>query len=104
MLITHIGVLTLVPTATDADRQAITDGLAGLFGMIDGLVEVRTATTLGLRAGTADVVFELTFSSQQAFEAYGEHPAHKAVIAERIAPVLQDRVFAQVGEFGVTSA
>lgn len=98
-MLTHIGLLTLTPAATDTDRQAIADGLARLVGIIDGLVAARTATTLGLRPGTADVVFELTFASRQAWEAYGEHPAHKALIAERIAPVLQGKVFAQVANF-----
>lgn len=102
-MLTHIGVLTLTPAATDADRQAIADGLAGLLGVVDGLIAVRTATGLGLRPGTADVVFELTFASQHAWEAYGSHPAHQAVIAERIAPVLQDKVFAQVAGFAEKS-
>lgn len=103
-MLTHIGVLTLTPAATGADRQAIADGLAGLLGVIDGLVAVRTATSLGLRPGSADVVFELTFDSRQAWEAYSDHPAHKALIAERIAPVLQDKAFAQVADFAEKTA
>lgn len=98
-MITHIGVLTLVPTATEAHRRAITDGLSSLVGQIDGLQSLRFATDLGLRDGNADVIFQITFSSQQAWEAYGDHPAHKAVIAERIAPVLQAKAFVQTEGF-----
>lgn len=98
-MLTHIGVLTLAPTATDDHRRAITDGLAALVGQVDGLVSARTATDLGLRPGTADVIFEMTFSSREAWEAYGDHPAHKALVAEHIGPVLQDKVFVQTDGF-----
>lgn len=98
-MLTHIGVLTLEPTATDVQRDAITGGLAALAGRIDGLVRVRTATDLGLKDGNADVVFLLDFDSRAAWEAYVGHPAHKALIAEAIAPVLQAKVFAQVAGF-----
>jgi hypothetical protein len=103
-VLTHIGVLTLEPTATDAQRAAITDGLAGLVGRVDGLVRVRTATDLGLKDGNADVVFLLDFASQEAWEAYSGHPAHKALIAEAIAPVLAAKVFLQAGGFADVSA
>ena len=103
-MFTHIGVLTLVPTATDADRAAITEGLAALVGQVDGLVSVRTATDLGVREGNADVIFQLTFSSQEAWAGYGDHPAHKAVISQHIAPVLQDKVFLQTAGFTEVAA
>ncbi|WP_040801428.1 Dabb family protein [Nocardia higoensis] len=98
-MLTHIGVLTLQESATEQDRQAITDGLAALVEVVDGLQSVATATGLGLRAGTADVVFHLTFSSVEAWESYADHPAHKALIADTIAPVLVAKTFAQVGGF-----
>jgi hypothetical protein len=103
-VLTHIGVLTLVPTATEAQRKAITEGLADLAGRVDGLVSVRTGTDLGLKDDTADIVFLLTFSSRAAWEAYGSHPAHRALIAEHIAPVLRAKVFAQVGGLAETVA
>jgi hypothetical protein len=103
-VLTHIGVLTLVPTATDEQRSAITDGLAALVGRIDGLVRARTGTDLGLKDGNADLVFQLEFSSRAAWEEYGSHPAHKALIAEHIAPVLQAKVFVQVDGFAEVAA
>lgn len=98
-MVTHIGLLTLVDTATDADRQAIADGLAGLVGQIDGLDAVRVGIDLGLKEGNGDVVFQLEFASEDSWRAYAAHPAHQAVIAERIAPVLASKAFVQVGAF-----
>lgn len=98
-MLTHIGVLTLVPTATEAHRRAITDALSALVGRIDGLLSLRFATDLGLREGNADLTFQLTFASQEAWAAYNDHPAHKAVIAEHILPVLQAKTFVQTAGF-----
>ena len=98
-MLVHIGVLTLVPTATESDRTAITGALAALVGRIDGLLSLRFATDLGLREGNADVTFQLTFASREAWAAYNDHPAHKAVIAEHISPVLQSKAFVQTAGF-----
>lgn len=98
-MLTHIGLLTLVESATDADRQAIADGLAGLVGQIDGLEAVRVGIDLRLKEGNGDVVFQLDFTTEEAWRAYASHPAHQAVIAERIAPVLSTKAFVQVGGF-----
>jgi len=98
-MITHIGMLTLVEAATAADRQAIADGLLGLVGQIDGLQRVEVGTDLGLTEGNGDVLFRLEFASEDAWRAYATHPAHRAVIVERIAPVLASKAFVQVGDF-----
>ncbi|MFJ6654322.1 Dabb family protein [Microbacterium sp. NPDC091313] len=96
-MLTHIGLLTLVDTATDEDRAAIADGLLGLVGVIDGLVEARVGADLGLKDGNGSVLFQLTFDSEEAWRAYAAHPAHQAVIASAIAPVLESKAFVQVG-------
>ena len=98
-MLTHIGMLTLQESATQADRQAIADGLMGLVGQIDGLQRVEVGVDLGLKDGTADVLFRLEFATEDAWRAYAAHPAHQAVITERIAPVLASKLFVQVGEF-----
>jgi len=95
-MVTHIGLLTLVDSATPADRQSIADGLKGLVGQIDGLEEVVVGIDLGLKEGNGDVVFQLRFATEEAWRAYAAHPAHQAVITERIAPVLAAKAFVQV--------
>lgn len=98
-MVTHIGMLTLVESATNADRQMIADGLKGLIGEIDGLQRVEVGFDLGFADGNGDVLFRLEFSSEDAWRAYAAHPAHRAVITERIAPVLASKAFVQVGDF-----
>jgi hypothetical protein len=103
-MVIHIGLLTLIDTATDDHRRAIADGLLGLVGIIDGLEHVEVGSDLGLKGGNADLVFRLTFASEDAWAAYGAHPAHQAVIAEAIAPVLASKAFVQVAGFREATA
>jgi Stress responsive A/B Barrel Domain len=95
-MFTHIGMLTLKDGSTDADRQSIVDGLADLVGVIDGLESVQAGFDLGLREDNASLIFLLSFDSQASWQAYQEAEEHKAIIRERIAPVLASKAFVQV--------
>ena len=65
-----------------------------------GLLSVHAAEGLDLKPDTADVVFLLTFESQEAWEGYQGHPAHRALVAEKIGPVVADKRFAQTRGWG----
>ncbi|MBH0130649.1 Dabb family protein [Salinibacterium sp. NK8237] len=95
-MVTHIGLLTLKEGTTDESREAIGQGLLGLLGQINGLTRVQIGNDLGLKEGNGNVIFLLTFESEEAWRAYGAHPAHKAVIAEAIAPVIASTAFVQI--------
>lgn len=103
-MFTHVGMLTLVPEATEADSRNIVEGLSDLVGVIDGLIGVQAGYDLGLREGNANVVFFLTFESQEAWQAYQDAEEHKAVIRDRILPVLASKAFVQVPELVQTAS
>jgi hypothetical protein len=88
--------LTLVETATPADRESIRDGLEALVGVVPGLLSAAVRFDLGLKEGNAALVFAMTFDSEESWRGYGSHPAHVAVITERIAPVLASKSFVQL--------
>lgn len=92
----HIGALTLIDSATDADRSSIADALRALPGQIDGLIGARVVLDAGLREGNSDLLFCMDFDTRDSWEAYGSHPAHVAVIKGLIAPVLAWKTFVQV--------
>ncbi|WP_122817537.1 Dabb family protein [Nocardioides pantholopis] len=92
----HIGVLTLTDSATAADKTAIADGLRALPGRIDGLLGARVVLDAGLREGNSDLLFCMDFDTRAAWEAYGSHPEHVAVVQQLIAPVLASKTFVQV--------
>lgn len=98
-MIKHVGMLTLVRQASEDDRDAIADGLRGLAEVIPELQGVEIATDLGLVEGNAALAFQLTFEDEAGWRAYTAHPAHKTLIAERIAPVLASKAFLQTHGF-----
>lgn len=100
-MLLHIGMLTLAEHAGALERDAIATALHDLVGVVPGLVTADVRTDAGLREGNADLIFTMTFEDEQAWRAYGDHPAHRAVIAEHIAPVLAVKSFLQVRQDAV---
>ena len=91
----HHGHLSLSPEVTDAQIEAILDGLLALPGQVDGLHEARVARDAGLADGNATLRFHMVFDSEDSWRAYGSHPAHVAVVTEHIKPVLAGKAMVQ---------
>lgn len=91
----HIGVLTLVDSATDEQRSALAQALRDLVGQVPGLEKANVITDAKIREGNADVLFAMTFDTQESWAAYGAHPAHVAVVEQHVKPVLASKVFIQ---------
>ena len=91
----HVGHLTLADGATAEQVEAILGGLLTLPGQIDGLAEARVVRDAGLTAGNATLRFHMVFASREAWQAYGSHPAHVALITDHIKPVLGSKAFVQ---------
>lgn len=87
----HIVLLTLKDDTTDVQRQQLLDGLATLPAQIPAIRNYTFGLDAGVSDGNAHVVAEGDFDDVEGYVAYRDHPAHKAVIAECIAPVLAAR-------------
>jgi hypothetical protein len=94
----HIGLLTLRPEATPADVDRIAEGLLALRGTVPGLKTAEVFRDAGLSEGNAALMFRMGFATQRDWESYRTHPAHVAVIHDRIAPVLASKAFVQLDE------
>ncbi len=92
----HIGMLTLATQAGAAERDAIVQGLSDLVGVVPGLLSADVRADAGLKDGNADLLFTMAFGDEEAWRAYGDHPAHQAVVKDHIAPVLAAKAFLQV--------
>ncbi|HOT80181.1 MAG TPA: Dabb family protein [Microthrixaceae bacterium] len=92
----HIVLLTLVPDTTDEQRQFLLDGLATLPPAISEIDSYRYGTDAGLADGNATIGIVADFADQAAYELYRDHPVHRAVIEERILPVLAGRTAMQI--------
>jgi hypothetical protein len=89
MAVTHVVTFTWAEGTTP---EIVEDILARLRAWIDrgegleGLVSWYAGRDLGLAAGNAEFGVAATFADQEAYERYRDHPEHRAIISEHIAP------------------
>lgn len=100
----HVGHLSLSPDTIDEQVEAILAGLLGLPGRVDGLVEAQVVRDAGLTEGNATLRFHMRFESEDAWRAYGSHPAHVAVVTDHIKPALAAKAFVQYDDAAVRIA
>ena len=91
----HVVLLQWTSEATDEQRAAVLDGLATLPGAIPEIHEYRFGPDAGVNEGNYDVAAVADFATVDDYVVYRDHPVHRAVIAERIAPILAARAAVQ---------
>lgn len=94
-MIRHVVVFRWNDTVTDGSLAALSAALDALPGEIEQLVAYRHGPDLGLADTNYDYALVADVASTDDFEAYRDHPAHRALIAEHIAPHVADRVAVQ---------
>ena len=75
----------------EAVKQDIKEGLEGLKGKIQGLVDIKVNATGRLPSSTADLMLDSTFESEEALKAYSKHPEHVAVADSKVRPFTASR-------------
>jgi hypothetical protein len=91
----HVAVFRWTPDATEAAKAAVADGLAGLPAVIDAIRGFRIGPDAGINEGNYDYVVVADFDDLAGYLVYRDHPAHRAVLAERIRPILAERAAIQ---------
>ena len=71
-------------------KKGIKEGLEGLQGKIEGLVDIKV-NTVGLSSSTADLMLDSTFVSVDALKFYASHPLHQEVANTRVRPFTKQR-------------
>ena len=71
-------------------KAGIKEGLEGLAGRIEGLVEIKVNTN-GLPSSTADLMLDSTFESEDALKFYASHPLHQEVADTKVRPFTKQR-------------
>ena len=94
-VIRHIVLLTFVESATDAQIQAVEDGLSALPGRLPQLQAYVIGRDLGLNEGNATFAVTADFASVDDYIVYRDDPEHRRVITEHIVPILAGRTAAQ---------
>ncbi len=91
----HISLLTFRDDTTGDQLDAIIAALRGLPGQIPEIRSYVVGADLGLAEGNASLAIVADFDDAAGYEAYRDHPAHQAVAAELIVPVLAGRAAIQ---------
>lgn len=71
-------------------KAGIKEGLEGLLGQIDGLVEIQVHTE-GLASSNADLMLDSLFEDEASLKGYSVHPAHVAVADTKVRPYTATR-------------
>ena len=78
------------PEEKENIKAGIKEGLEGLHGKIDGLVDIKV-NTVGLASSTADLMLDSTFENEEALKFYASHPLHQEVANTRVRPFTKQR-------------
>jgi hypothetical protein len=83
-MVRHVLLLQPKPDATAADIESSRAGLAGLVGVVPGLVDFHWGANFAAAERTDGFAygFSMDFADRAALGAYGPHPAHKPVAAQ----------------------
>ena len=95
-MVRHIAVFRWKPGTTDEQVRAIEQALAALPERIPELRGYAYGPDLGLREGNADFAIVADLDDEDAWRAYTDHPEHRRVVEELIAPVTEVRSAAQL--------
>ncbi|MGM0818081.1 MAG: Dabb family protein [Actinomycetota bacterium] len=100
MAVTHVAMFRFTDDATTAAIAALGEGLAALPGEVPSLRSLAFGPDLGLLEGLSDASWDYavvaTFDDAEGYHAYRTHPAHLAVVEERLAPIAADRATIQL--------
>jgi len=95
-MIRHVACLTWKAGVTDAEIEAVRAGLVELPGLIPEIRAYTLGSDLGAVDGNAHFAIVADFDDVDAWRRYQDHPAHQAVLTERIRPILAARAAVQV--------
>ena len=94
-MVRHVSCLTWSERATPDAIEAVRAALEELPALIPDLRAYAVGADLGLAPGNADFAIVADFDDADGWRRYTDHPAHQAVLRDRIRPILASRVAVQ---------
>lgn len=81
----------LSPDEKAVVKLGIKEGLEGLKGQIEGLIDIKV-NQKGLESSNADVMLDSTFESEEALKRYAKHEKHVNVADTKVRPYTKTRL------------
>jgi len=94
-MLRHVVLLQFTEEATDADVQAIIDGLEGLPAIIPEIESYSVGPDLGMFEDNVSFAIVGEFADEVAYHAYAQNPVHLQVINDKIKPFVARRTAVQ---------
>lgn len=91
----HVVLFTWAQEATEEQKAKIAEELRRLPGVISEIRAYTVGADAGVNPGNHQFAVVADFDDVDDYLVYRDHPAHQAVIAEHIKPVLASRAAAQ---------
>lgn len=94
-MIRHIAMFRWSAEATGEQKQAVSDALDALPGLIPAIHSYSHGVDLGLFEGNFDYAVAAEFRSADDVRSYIDHPDHQRVVRELVSPIRTDRAAIQ---------
>lgn len=94
-MLRHVVAFRFGPAADGAAKARLVEGLEALPGQIPEIRRYEFGPDAGLAEGNFDFVVVADFEDEAAYATYAGHPAHQALIRDRIRPYISERVAVQ---------
>ena len=91
----HVVLLQWTSEATDEQIVAVHDGLAALPAAIAEISSYDVGPDAGVNEGNFDVSIVADFATVHDYLIYRDHPVHRALIEDKIVPILAARAAVQ---------
>lgn len=91
----HVVLFTWAEEATDEQRATVATELGRLPGVIPEIRAYTLGADAAVNPGNHEFAVVADFDTVEDYLAYRDHPAHQAVIAEHIKPILASRAAVQ---------
>jgi hypothetical protein len=92
----HVVLFTFREGVTGEQIAAMTEGLTTLPTRIPEILDSRVGQDLEINDGNHQYAVVADFDSVEDYLVYRDHPAHLAVITERIRPIIASRTAVQI--------
>ena len=91
----HVVLFRWKPGTAAHELDALERALAALPRAIPEILDYRFGRDAGAATGNFDFAIVADFADAQAWRRYLDHPAHTALVAERVRPILAERAATQ---------
>lgn len=91
----HVVLFRWTAEATEEQKRTLVERLRELPGRIPEIEAYAIGEDAGVNPGNFDFAVVGDFADRDAYVAYRDHPAHRAVIEECLRPILAERAAVQ---------